>query len=178
MRPWIRTALGLAALALASAAIAATPIYEGSAKGLVLTAGEAKYERITKSRATRPSAGKRPGIKSAWNATYQDENFLSISSADLTIYVYATAQHALRAYRDACKTGCSAEKRAGQVRFKTSSLTHEGLPVAVRVSTCRNLYVAAIASATDETRAQLAFNARYLVGAVYKKAAQVGMGPC
>jgi hypothetical protein len=149
--------------------------YQGSAKNLVPTASQAKYDKIAASTVTFPSAGKRAGIRSAWEVKYQDR--LPVAIADVTIYVYDNSPHALAAYRDACTKGCQHRTVKG---FETKYVsTHfKGLPVVTVVSHCRNVYVAVITTATSETLGQLGYDAGFLIGVIYAKAKVYGLGAC
>lgn len=147
--------------------------YTGSARSLVLTAREAKYSAIASSRPTTPSAGKRLGLRSAWETKYRDPDG---AGTDVLIYVYDSIAHTERAFSSACP-GC-ARKVVKGVRIRYTSRKFNGVPTVAAAGVCRNLYIGAVSVAVTETPNQLAIDAGYEIGSVVGKAIGRGMATC
>ena len=177
------TLLGLAVVALFvdSAAGAPSPQpYTGSARGLMPTVSESKYNRVISSvRVPKPSAGKRIGFKSGWETNYRDLGATTVNQADLIVYVYDTRANALAAYADACPgSKCTQRRMPHGIRAKYRLDRYKSIPAVTTIAACNNVYVAVITASTTETSSQLAFNGGYEVGVVYGKAQAKGMGLC
>ncbi len=154
-------------------------VYLGSARILVLSAAEAKYNKVVSSHAQTASAGKRLGFKSGWEVQYQDTSRTSNAQADATIYVYDNQQHAAKAAADTCRyKPCKARAPLRGVQIKYASYNFNGVPAVAAITNCRNLYVAVVTAATTETPRQLGYDAGYVAGAIYAKAIAAGMAPC
>lgn len=176
------TLLGLAGVILLIAAVTAAArspqLYSGSARSLMPTVSESKYNRLMRSKRVSPSSGKRVGFRSGWESSYRDTIATTVNQADVLVYVFNTRANALRAYADACpRRTCRTLQMRHGIRGKQLADISRTPAVGI-IATCANLYIAVITASTTETPSQLTFNARYEIGVVYGKAVAKGMGAC
>src|SRR5262249_48964371 len=127
-----RLAIALLALLLAagaaSAAVAKGRNYDGAARGIALTAGQANYKALTASgTATKPSADKRRGYRSGWQVAYLKGTATKPVTAVAIIYVYKTIADAKLAYDNACKD-CSGTYRTEGVSMKFQAIANGKTP--------------------------------------------------
>jgi hypothetical protein len=152
--------------------------YTGSATALVLTAAEAKYEKREGLKPSRPTIGKRRGFRSGVDVSYSDAGS---PIADVTIFVYDTAESALAAYRDACppcKPVRSVKLSGARLKATNFSQTQDGIPiVCAGVPAVRHTVYVAITTCAQKayTHAKLRFDAGYLIGSIFGKAAAGGV---
>jgi hypothetical protein len=95
--------------------------YHGSARVLLPSQAASKYDQRQGVRVETPSAGKRRGILSGWQADYLDAG--GTPQANLTVYVYRTDADALAAFADACRKGCAPQKIPGKSGIRAKYTT-------------------------------------------------------
>jgi hypothetical protein len=176
-----RHAFALALACVVAAAVAAAAFaaggYTGSARGVVLTAAQAKYRALTlSSPAPKPAADKRRGYRSGWEASYFKGSAAIPVTAFSLVYVYATPADARRAFDRSCAS-CSSRVKVGGVDMKFQLTAQKTTPAVVDVASCRNVYVAVLVTGKIGTKA-LAQAAGELAGGVYAKAMANGMASC
>lgn len=171
-------AAGVALASATSSLAAPSPPsgYHGSARVLLPTQAASKYDKREGVQVVTPSAGKRRGFQSGWEADYSDVPVLPL--ANLVVYVYRTDADALAAYADACKTLCAPQKIPGnsEIRAKYSQptvRTKGGLTLrCIGVFSVRlNVYAGVITCALPSYPVKsLGYDGGYLLGLVHSKA--------
>jgi hypothetical protein len=165
----------LAAAALAGAAAAAGG-FGGTARQITPTQGDIAFTALTgSSPAAKPTADRRRGIRSGWQATYLKGTAKAPVQAIVLIYVYAATADAARAYSRSC-TACREQKVAG-VRMKFQPGGTTASPTATAVATCRNVYAAIVVGGKATAKA-LGLDAGTIAGAIFRRAMARGMSPC
>jgi hypothetical protein len=165
----VRTLL-LSTLALASG-------YGGTAQTIMPTLAEAHYKALIGSTAlTKPAANKQHGFRSGWQAAYLKGVQASPVQGLLLVYVYATTSDARHAFDVSCNS-CATTTVVEGVHVKIGAPNAKAKKPAVLVSTCRNIYAAAVLSGPESDKL-LAQDAGALVGHVFSRAAARGMTPC
>jgi hypothetical protein len=175
--PRIALALVAAAVLGPPAAAAVDAGFPGTARQVTPTQGELGYQALTGSApAARPTADKRRGFESGWQASYLKGTVAAPVQAVVLVYVYRTTADARLAYAHSCK-GCREETVEGvRLKFQLRN-PNAGNRTIVDVATCRNLY-AAIVVGGKKTAQALGLEAGSIAGAIFRKAIARGMTPC
>jgi len=166
----------VAAACLAPAALAAD--FAGTARQIAPAHAWIGFRALTGSApAPRPPAGKRRGFESGWQASYLKGTAAAPVQAIVLVYVYRTPADAKLAFSRSCG-GCTAHTAAGvRMKFELGQTAGTKERTITDVVTCRNLY-AAIVVGGKETPNNLGADAGFIAGAIFRRAADLGMTPC
>jgi hypothetical protein len=172
------TVVALAAVLAAGAAAATTGNFTGTARRIAPTQAEIGYRSLTSSMpAPRPPADKRRGYRSGWEASYVKGTAAAPVQALVLVYVYATPVTATLAFSHSCPA-CTEQLAAGvRLKFQLGGTSGSAERTVTAVGTCRNVY-AAIVVGSKQTPDKLGVEAGVIAGAIFRKAAALGMTPC
>jgi hypothetical protein len=173
----------LVATAVLAGALAATAFargtadFNGKARMIALTPGEAGYKALlTSIAAQRPAVDMRSGYRSGWQASYLKGTAAVPVQTYSVIYVYNSKANARRAYAVSCSS-CGKTLVTSGIRMKFEQRSASGEPVVTTIATCRNVYVVIVISAKKSLNT-LAADSGALIGGIFRKAMARGMSPC